>query len=75
MENDALYYVGGIVERDGLLYATGSVYQGAAPFQLIRSFFAQMDPFAGQVNWAKQNNPVLPVLKFTICILAKTEYC
>ena len=65
MENNAFYNIGGIVERNNFIYATGSIYEGAAPFQVIRSFLAQIDEVTGLPVWTKQNDPGMPALSFT----------
>jgi len=65
MESDALYDIGGIVEKNGLIYATGSIYATVAPFPLLRSFLTQMNMSTGQTIWTKQNDPGQPALSFT----------
>jgi gliding motility-associated-like protein len=65
MENDAVYNIGGIIEKDGFFYATGSIYENTSPFQLIRSFLTQMNRSTGQTNWTMQNDPSQPGLSFT----------
>lgn len=65
VENNAYYNIGGIVEKDNFLYATGSVYQASAPFDIIRSFFIKLDGITGQVIWSKKNDPLNAPLTFT----------
>ena len=65
MEKNAFYNVGGIVEKNGFLYASGSMNQSASPFQFIRSFLTKMDLTTGQVIWAKQNDPNEESVNFT----------
>jgi len=65
MENNAYYNIGGIVEKNNFIYATGSIYEGVAPFQVIRSFLVQIDEVTGLPVWTKQNNPGIPPLSFT----------
>ncbi|HTB24242.1 MAG TPA: gliding motility-associated C-terminal domain-containing protein [Puia sp.] len=65
MENNAYYNIGGIVEKNNFIYATGSIYEGVAPFQVIRSFLVQIDEVTGLPVWTKQNNPGIPLLSFT----------
>lgn len=65
MESDALYNIGGIIEKNGSIYATGSMYATLAPFQLLRSFLTQMDMRTGQTLWTKQNDPARGALSFT----------
>jgi len=65
MENDAVYNIGGIIEKNGFIYATGSIYENTSPFQLIRSFLTQMNMSSGQTNWTLQNDPGQPGLTFT----------
>jgi len=65
MESDALYNIGGIVEKNGFIYATGSIYATVAPFTLLRSFLTQMDLSTGQTIWTKQNDQGQPALSFT----------
>ncbi len=65
MESDALYRIGGIIEKKGTIYATGSMYATAAPFRLLRSFLTQMDMRTGQTGWTKQNDPAQAALSFT----------
>jgi gliding motility-associated-like protein len=65
MENDAVYNIGGIIEKDGFIYATGSIYENTSPFQFIRSFLTQMNMSSGQTNWTVQNDPGQPGLSFT----------
>ena len=65
MENNAFYNIGGIVEKNNFIYATGSIYEGAAPFQVLRSFLVQIDEVTGLPIWTKQNNPGIPALSFT----------
>jgi gliding motility-associated-like protein len=63
--DNSLYNIGGIIEKNGFIYATGSVYQDIAPFQLLRSFVTQLDIGTGTTNWTKQNDPVQPPVTFT----------
>jgi gliding motility-associated-like protein len=63
-ENNANYNIGGIIERGNFLYATGSIYQAAAPFDVLRSFFIKLDENNGQVMWSKNNDPLLAPLTF-----------
>jgi gliding motility-associated-like protein len=65
VENNAYYNIGGIVEKNNFIYATGSIYEGVAPFQVIRSFLVQIDEVTGLPVWTKQNNPGMPPLSFT----------
>jgi len=65
MESDALYNIGGIIEKNGFIYATGSIYGTVAPFPLLRSFLTQMNMSTGQTIWTKQNDPGQPALSFT----------
>jgi gliding motility-associated-like protein len=65
MESDALYNIGGIIEKNGSVYATGSMKATVAPFQLLRSFLTRMDMGTGQTIWTKQNDPAQPGLNFT----------
>ncbi len=65
MESDALYNIGGIIEKNGFIYATGSIYTTVAPFQLLRSFLTQMNLSTGQTIWTKKNDPGQPALSFT----------
>jgi len=65
MESDAVYNIGGIIEKNGFLYTTGSVYTATPPFQVLRSFLTKMDLRSGQTIWTKQNDPGQPALSFT----------
>jgi gliding motility-associated-like protein len=65
MENDAVYNIGGIMEKNGFLYATGSISAATSPFRLPRSFLTKMDMRSGQTIWTRQNNPGQPALSFT----------
>ncbi len=65
MENNAYYNTGGITEKNNFIYATGSIYEGTAPFQVIRSFLVQLDEPTGLPVWTKQNSPGMPPLSFT----------
>ena len=65
MENNSYYNIGGIVEKNNFIYATGSIYGGTAPFHLIRSFLLQIDEVTGLPAWTKQNDPGMPALSFT----------
>jgi gliding motility-associated-like protein len=65
MENDAYYNIGGITEKNNFIYATGSISEGATPFQFIRSFLVQLDEVSGIPVWTKQNDPGLPPLSLT----------
>jgi gliding motility-associated-like protein len=64
-ESNAFYNIGGIIEKNQLLYATGSIYESAAPYDVIRSFLVQVNESTGQTIWTKQNDPGLPPLSFT----------
>jgi gliding motility-associated-like protein len=65
MENNSFYNIGGVTEKDNFIYATGSIYEGGAPFQIIRSFLVQIDELTGLPVWTKQNDPGMPPLSFT----------
>ena len=65
MESNALYNIGGVIEKNGFIYATGSIYATVAPFQLLRSFLTQLNMGTGQTIWTKQNDPGQPALSFT----------
>ncbi len=65
IENFAIYNIGGIVSKNGFIYATGTVHDGTLRNQLIRSFFIQVNELNGQINWSKQNDPAQPLLAFT----------
>jgi gliding motility-associated-like protein len=65
MEKNAFYNVGGVLEKNGYMYASGSMNQSASPFQFIRSFLTKMDLASGQVIWAKQNDPNQGAVNFT----------
>jgi gliding motility-associated-like protein len=64
VEDNAYYNIGGITEKGHFIYATGSVYQGEAPFDVIRSFLVQIDGITGQVNWSAKNDPQQGPLTF-----------
>ena len=63
--DNSLYNIGGIIEKNGFIYATGSVYESIAPFHLLRSFLTQLDIGTGTTNWTKQNDPGQPPVSFT----------
>jgi gliding motility-associated-like protein len=65
MESNALYNIGSVVEKNGFIYATGSMYATVAPFPLLRSFLTQMNKSTGQTIWSKQNDPGQPPVSFT----------
>ncbi|HMH33790.1 MAG TPA: gliding motility-associated C-terminal domain-containing protein [Puia sp.] len=65
MENNAVYNIGGILEKNNFLYATGSIYENTAPFDILRSFLVQIDNSTGQLIWTRQNDPALDPLTFT----------
>jgi len=65
MENNSFHNIGGIVEKNNFIYASGSMYKGVPPFDFIRSFLVQLDESTGQVNWTKQNDPLLAPLTLT----------
>ncbi|HMH23732.1 MAG TPA: gliding motility-associated C-terminal domain-containing protein [Puia sp.] len=65
MENDAVYNIGGVMEKSGFLYATGSISAATPPFRLPRSFLTKMDMRSGQTIWTRQNDPGQPALSFT----------
>jgi gliding motility-associated-like protein len=65
MENDAVYNIGGIIEKNGFIYATGSIYENNPPFQLLRSFLTQLNMSSGQTTWTMQNDPSQSGLSFT----------
>jgi gliding motility-associated-like protein len=65
VESDAFYNIGGIIEKNQLLYATGSIYEAAAPYDLIRSFLLELNESTGQTLWSMQNDPLLSPLSFT----------
>ena len=65
METNSFYNVGGIMEKNKFLYVTGSIYDGAPPYDIIRSFLMQIDELTGQTVWTKQNDPGMPPLSFT----------
>ncbi len=64
VENDAYYDIGGILENGNFIYTTGSVYQAVAPFDILRSFFVQMDKNTGEVIRTMKNDPAKPPLTF-----------
>ena len=64
VENNAYYNIGGIVEKGNFLYATGSIYQATAPFDILRSFFIKLDETNGQPVWSKKNDPLQAALTF-----------
>jgi len=72
MENDALYNVGGILEKNGFIYASGSMYTSSAPFGLLRSFLTRLDLNTGQTIWTKQSDPQQAGLSFTDIHIYKT---
>ena len=59
------YNVGGILEKGGAVYASGSIYQAAAPFLFVQSFLMRVDGGTGRLIWAKKNGPDGPALTFT----------
>ncbi len=65
MENNSLYNIGGVIEKNGFIYATGSVYENTTPFHLLHSFLTQLDEGTGTTNWTKQNDPGQPPVRFT----------
>jgi gliding motility-associated-like protein len=65
MESNSFYNVGGVTEKNNLIYATGSINEGITPFRIIRSFLTVIDEQVGLPIWTKQNDPVLPPLSFT----------
>ncbi|HXB29511.1 MAG TPA: gliding motility-associated C-terminal domain-containing protein [Puia sp.] len=64
VENDAYYDIGGILEKGNYIYATGSVYQAVTPFDILRSFFVQLDKNTGQLIRTMKNDPAKPPLTF-----------
>jgi gliding motility-associated-like protein len=64
-ENNSFYNIGGITGRDQFLYATGSIYDGAPPYDVIRSFLVKLDEATGQTIWTMKNDPGQPPLSFT----------
>lgn len=65
MEDNSVYNIGGIIEKNEFIYATGSVYENITPFHLLRSFLTQLDIGTGKTNWTKQNDPGQPPVSFT----------
>ncbi|HET7003316.1 MAG TPA: hypothetical protein VFI33_18465, partial [Puia sp.] len=65
VETNAFYNIGGIMEKNKILFASGSIYDAAAPYDLIRSFLTAFDESTGQTLWSLQNDPVLSPLSFT----------
>jgi len=65
VENNSFYNIGGIIEKNKFLYATGSIYDGVPPYDIIRSFLVQIDGPTGQAIWTKKNDPGLSPLSFT----------
>jgi gliding motility-associated-like protein len=65
VEPDAFYNIGGIMENKQSLIATGSVYDAAAPYDLIRSFLFELNESTGQSVWSRKNDPVMAPLSFT----------
>ncbi len=64
VENDAYYDIGGILEKGNYIYTTGSIYQALAPFDIIRSFFVQLDKNTGEVIRTMKNDPAKLPLTF-----------
>lgn len=64
-ESDAFYNIGGIIEKNKILFLTGSIYDIVAPYDLIRSFLLELDEPTGQTLGSMQNDPVLSPLSFT----------
>jgi gliding motility-associated-like protein len=65
VEDNSFYNIGGVTEKNNFIYATGSISEGVSPFQVIRSFFMQVDESTGIPVWTKQNDPLKPPLSFT----------
>lgn len=64
-ESDAFYNIGGIIEKNQFLFLTGSIYNVAAPYDLIRSFLLELNESTGQTVASLQNDPVMSPLSFT----------
>lgn len=64
IDNNSLYNVGGIIEKNGFIYATGSIYQHEPPFQPLHSFLTQLDAATGKTNWTKQSDLLQPFVTF-----------
>ncbi|HVY76231.1 MAG TPA: gliding motility-associated C-terminal domain-containing protein [Puia sp.] len=56
MESSAQYNVGGILEKHGFVYASGSVYEPNAAVPFVRSFLVRLNTDNGSVAWVKQND-------------------
>lgn len=59
MENNAQYNVGGILEKNGFVYASGSVYEPNTAVPFVRSFLVSLNTGNGTVRWVKQNDATL----------------
>ena len=65
IESNAFYNVGGIIDKNQLLFVTGSVYDAEPPYDLIRAFMVQLNETDGQTIWSKKNDPVRSPVSFT----------
>lgn|GEM_PF-1741025 len=64
-EPDAFYNIGGILEKNQFLFLSGSMYDAAPPYDLIRSFLLEVNESTEQTAWSVQNDPILSPVSFT----------